>query len=100
MKVSTTVTQRLDDPRLFRQYAYVDGKWTHGDGGREEAVTDPATGEVLGHIPWLEADQIHGAVDAAERAFVQWRALRADERAERLLAWYDLLQAIAKIWPS
>ncbi|WP_192034926.1 NAD-dependent succinate-semialdehyde dehydrogenase [Halomonas sp. YLGW01] len=93
MKVSTTVTQRLDDPRLFRQYAYVDGKWTHGDGGREEAVTDPATGEVLGHIPWLEADQIRGAVDAAERAFVQWRALRADERAERLLAWYDLLQA-------
>ncbi|MGB8713895.1 MAG: NAD-dependent succinate-semialdehyde dehydrogenase [Onishia taeanensis] len=93
MKVSTTVTQRLDDPRLFRQYAYVDGKWTHGDGGREEAVTDPATGEVLGHIPWLEADQIRGAVDAAERAFVQWRALRADERADRLLAWYDLLQA-------
>ncbi|WP_458526133.1 NAD-dependent succinate-semialdehyde dehydrogenase [Onishia taeanensis] len=93
MKVSTTVTQRLDDPRLFRQYAYVDGKWTHGDGGREEVVTDPATGEVLGHIPWLEADQIRGAVDAAERAFVQWRALRADERAERLLAWFDLLQA-------
>ncbi|WP_168011826.1 NAD-dependent succinate-semialdehyde dehydrogenase [Halomonas salinarum] len=93
MKVSKTVTQRLEDPRLFRQYAYVDGRWTHGDAGREEAVTDPATGEVLGHIPWLEADQIHSAVDAADRAYVQWRALRVDERAERLLAWYDLIQA-------
>ncbi|MBZ5875892.1 NAD-dependent succinate-semialdehyde dehydrogenase [Chromohalobacter israelensis] len=82
---------KLNDPRLLRQYAYIDGKWTHGDGGREEAVVDPATGEVLGHIPWLEAPQLRGAVDAADSAFVQWRALRADERAERLLAWYDLL---------
>lgn len=93
MKLSRTLSTMLDDPRLFRQYAYVDGKWTHGDGGREEAVIDPATGEVIGHIPWLEADQIRAAVDAAEAAFVHWRALRADERCERLLAWYDLLQA-------
>nr|WP_299242165.1 NAD-dependent succinate-semialdehyde dehydrogenase [uncultured Halomonas sp.] len=84
---------KLNDPRLFRQYAYVDGKWTHGDGGREMAVIDPATGETLGHIPLLEPEQIRDAVEAADNAFVQWRALRADERCERLLAWYDLLQA-------
>ncbi|PWV74168.1 NAD-dependent succinate-semialdehyde dehydrogenase [Halomonas sp. A11-A] len=84
---------KLNDPRLLRQHAYVNGKWTQGDGGREEAVVDPATGETLGHIPWLEAEQIRGAVDAAEAAFVHWRALRADERCERLLAWYDLIQA-------
>lgn len=84
---------KLNDPRLFRQYAYIDGKWVHGDGGREEAVIDPATGETLGHIPSLEPGQISGAVAAADTAFVQWRALRVDERCERLLAWYDLLQA-------
>ncbi|MDR5858887.1 NAD-dependent succinate-semialdehyde dehydrogenase [Halomonas eurihalina] len=88
-----TLSNQLSDLRLFRQYAYIDGKWTHGDAGREEAVFDPATGEAIGHIPVLEAEQIRGAVDAAEAAFVQWRALRADERCERLLAWYDLLQA-------
>ncbi|WP_163558720.1 NAD-dependent succinate-semialdehyde dehydrogenase [Halomonas sp. NO4] len=93
MKLSKTLTNALNDPRLFRQYAYIDGKWTHGDAGREQAVIDPATGEALGHIPWLEPDQIRSAVDAAEAAFVHWRALRADERCERLLAWYDLLQA-------
>ncbi|CAM4003479.1 NAD-dependent succinate-semialdehyde dehydrogenase [Vreelandella rituensis] len=87
-----TLSTRLSDPRLFRQYAYINGKWTHGSGGREEAVYDPATGEALGHIPLLEAEQITAAVDAAEVAFVQWRALRADERCERLLAWHDLLQ--------
>nr|WP_297459822.1 NAD-dependent succinate-semialdehyde dehydrogenase [uncultured Halomonas sp.] len=84
---------KLNDPRLFRQYAYIDGKWVHGDGGREEAVIDPATGETLGHIPSLERGQIAAAVAAADAAFAQWRALRVDERCERLLAWYDLLQA-------
>lgn len=28
----------LEDPRLFRQLAYVNGCWVHGEGGREEAV--------------------------------------------------------------
>ncbi|PMR72308.1 NAD-dependent succinate-semialdehyde dehydrogenase [Halomonas heilongjiangensis] len=93
MKLSKTLSNALSDPRLFREHAYVDGKWTHGDGGREEAVFDPATGETIGHIPWLEAHQIREAVDAADAAYVHWRALRADERCERLLAWYDLLQA-------
>nr|WP_283101540.1 NAD-dependent succinate-semialdehyde dehydrogenase [Halomonas populi] len=78
---------------MFREHAYVGGKWTYGDGGREEAVINPATGEVLGHVPWLEPAQIRGAVDAADAAFAQWRSLRADERCERLLAWYDLLLA-------
>ena len=91
--LSTTLAKRLEDPRLFRQYAYVNGRWTHGEGGREEAVYDPATNEAIGHIPLLEAEQITAAVDAAEAAFVHWRALRADERCERLLAWYDLIQA-------
>ncbi|SHF22747.1 succinate semialdehyde dehydrogenase [Modicisalibacter ilicicola DSM 19980] len=84
---------KLEDPRLLRQYAYIDGKWTHGDAGRETAVIDPATGETLGHIPLLETEQIRGAVEAADNAFVHWRALRVDERCERLLAWYDLIQA-------
>ncbi|MFQ3787996.1 NAD-dependent succinate-semialdehyde dehydrogenase [Halomonas sp. A29] len=93
MKLSKTLTAQLDDPRLFREHAYVNGKWTHGEGGREETVIDPATGEAIGHIPWLEAHQIREAVDAADAAFGHWRALRADERAERLIAWHDLLQA-------
>ncbi len=93
MKLSNTLSAQLDDPRLFRQHAYVNGKWTHGDSGREETVYDPATGEAIGYIPWLDAHQIREAVDAADAAFAQWRALRADERCERLLAWHDLLQA-------
>ncbi|WP_110685466.1 NAD-dependent succinate-semialdehyde dehydrogenase [Salinicola aestuarinus] len=82
---------KLDDPRLFRQYAYIDGKWTHGSQGREEAVVDPATGETLGHCALLEAEQITASVTAAEHAFAGWRALNVNQRAEKLNAWYRLL---------
>nr|WP_300309929.1 NAD-dependent succinate-semialdehyde dehydrogenase [Halomonas sp.] len=84
---------KLNDPRLFRQYAYIDGKWTHADGGREAPVVNPANGEVIGHIPLLEAHQIRACVDAADTAFAAWRALRADERYEQLMAWHDLMLA-------
>ncbi|MGO2132646.1 MAG: NAD-dependent succinate-semialdehyde dehydrogenase [Halomonas sp.] len=86
-----SLATRLSDPRLFRQYAYIDGRWAHSEAGREERVTDPATDEVIGRIPVLEAAQIHAAVDAADAAFAGWRALRAEERAERLMAWRDLM---------
>ena len=61
---------KLSDPRLFRQYAYIGGKWTHGDEGREEAVVNPANGEVIGHIPLLEPEQIRASVDVADEAYV------------------------------
>ncbi|MDN6298301.1 MAG: NAD-dependent succinate-semialdehyde dehydrogenase [Halomonas sp.] len=89
---SAMLSDRLQDPRLFRQYAYINGKWTHGEGGREEPVTNPATGDVLGHIPVLEDAQITAAVDAADAAFAGWRALRADERSEIMQAWYALIR--------
>ncbi|MCM2129728.1 NAD-dependent succinate-semialdehyde dehydrogenase [Larsenimonas rhizosphaerae] len=84
---------QLNDPRLFRQLAYVNGMWTAGDQGRDLAVDDPATNEVLGHVALLERDQITASVTAAEQAFAHWRSLSVNERAARLHAWHDLLQA-------
>ena len=82
----------LEDPRLFRQLAYVDGCWVYGEGGREEAVFDPATGERLGQVPWLESHQIEAAIASADKAQRAWRLLRADERGELLDAWYRLIR--------
>ncbi|MDO6816207.1 NAD-dependent succinate-semialdehyde dehydrogenase [Cobetia amphilecti] len=83
----------LEDPRLFRQLAYVNGCWVHGEGGREEAVFDPATGERLGQVPWLEEAQIDAAIATADAAQREWRKLRVDQRGELLDAWYDLIRA-------
>ncbi|MFC0266748.1 NAD-dependent succinate-semialdehyde dehydrogenase [Kushneria aurantia] len=82
---------QLNDPRLFRQLAYIDGRWTAGNSNRDEAVLDPANGETLGHCALLDAEQITESVTAAEGAFDAWRALTVDERGARLKAWYRLL---------
>ncbi|REC94141.1 succinate semialdehyde dehydrogenase [Kushneria indalinina DSM 14324] len=82
---------QLNDPRLFRQLAYIDGQWTAGASNHDEAVLDPANGETLGFCALLDAEQITHAVTAAERAFAGWRALSVDERGRHLHRWYQLL---------
>jgi len=82
---------RLQDQRLFRQLAYVNGKWCASDQGQDHAVTDPATDVVLGMVPALSEAQIQQAIDNASSALPAWRALLADERAVILMRWHDLL---------
>ncbi|WP_052364858.1 NAD-dependent succinate-semialdehyde dehydrogenase [Halotalea alkalilenta] len=82
----------LLDPCLFRQLAYLDGKWVHGEGAqRDLAVTDPATLEVLGHVPMLSASQVDAAIAAADRAFATWRELGIDRRTALLERWHRLI---------
>lgn len=60
---------------------YVDGAWTHGGGTRTEPVIDPATEEVLAHVPLAEAADLDAAVAAAARAFPLWRDLPVVRRS-------------------
>ncbi len=84
-------TPELRDPQLFRQAAYVDGKWIEKD--KTIDVDNPATGEVLGTVPQLDAADTRRAIEAAERAFPAWRAKTAKERANVLRRWFDLMMA-------
>jgi aspartate-semialdehyde dehydrogenase len=84
---------RLSDPRLFREFAFVGGRWRAADGGACIAVTDPATGETIGHVPDLGIAETREAIDAVERAFAPWRALLPQERAKILRKWHDLIAA-------
>ncbi len=84
---------RLDDMSLFRQQCYIDGAWVDADSGATIEVTNPATGEALGTIPKLGADETRRAIEAAERAWPAWRAKTAKERANILRKWYDLMMA-------
>jgi succinate-semialdehyde dehydrogenase/glutarate-semialdehyde dehydrogenase len=84
-------TPQLKDMSLFRQQCYVDGKWIDADSGKTIEVTNPATGEVLGTIPKLGADETRRAIEAAERAWPKWRSLIAKERANILRKWFNLM---------
>jgi len=78
---------RLSEPRLWREQAWVAGKWI--DSRDAIAVDDPATGVTIGHVPALGAKAIDSAIDAAAAALPAWAALTPDQRAEHLLAWYE-----------
>ena len=76
---------------LFRQQAYVDGTWIDADSGQTIEVDNPATGEVLGYVPKMGQVETRRAIEAAERALPEWRALTAKERAAALRRWFELM---------
>jgi succinate-semialdehyde dehydrogenase/glutarate-semialdehyde dehydrogenase len=83
----------LKDASLFRQRAYIDGRWTDADQGGTVPVRDPATGHTLGTVPDMGAAETARAIAAAERAWVGWRSTTAKLRAGILRRWFDLMMA-------
>lgn len=82
---------KLSDMSLFRQQCYIDGQWLDADSGMSLDVTNPATGELLGTVPSMGADETKRAIAAAEKAWPAWRALTGKERAAILRRWYELM---------
>ncbi len=79
----------LERPDLFRQAAFLAGRWR--DASERIEIDNPATGEVIGSVPNLGADEATAAVDAAHAAGPGWRAHSARERASILKRWFDLI---------
>ncbi len=85
--------QKLKDPGLFRQQAYVAGEWIDADDGATVAVTNPANGETLGNVPMCGAAETRRAIAAADVAQRAWRDVSAKERAAILRRLNDLMLA-------
>lgn len=84
---------RLRDPRLLRELAYVDGKWIAGRDAATVAVDDPATGDVIARVASLDLAAVDMAINAARRAFSAWRDRLPQERSAILRRWFDLIIA-------
>ncbi len=83
----------LKDPSLFKQKCYLNGAWVGG--AETTAVTNPATGEVIGHVPKLGQAEAAQAIAEANAAWPAWRKKTAKERANLLKKWFDLMIANA-----
>jgi succinate-semialdehyde dehydrogenase/glutarate-semialdehyde dehydrogenase len=81
----------LNDPSLLRQQAYIDGAWCDADDGQTVPVINPATGETLGTVPHMGAQETRRAIEAAQAAWPAWRRKTARERALILRKWNDLM---------
>ena len=83
-----TALSALSDPRLFREYAYADGRWVAALDGAEIDVTNPANRSRVGSVPALSAAQADEAISAAHRAFRDWSMLLPQDRSQFLRRWY------------
>jgi len=83
----------LTEPRLLRQSLYIDGAWISADDGAQIAVTNPATGGVIAHVPRGGAAETERAVAAAAKAFETWSQTTAAERSRVLRRWFELMLA-------
>ena len=83
----------LADPGLFPAAAIVGGRRIGLAQRVSLAVTDPASGETIGHVPALTADDARAAVDAASAAFPAWSSLLPQERSAKLRRWFELTVA-------
>ena len=83
--------EALKETQLYCPFAYIDGSWVAADSGEQITVLNPATGEAIGDIPRLGKAETERAIDAADAALPAWRALTAQERADMLLKWHDLM---------
>jgi phenylacetaldehyde dehydrogenase len=73
---------------------YIDGKFVAAASGKTFPVYNPATGEVIAHVPEAEQKDVDRAVAAARRAFDdgKWTNLAPSARGRLLWKLADLLE--------
>lgn len=86
--MATTITG-LKNANLFREQAFINGQWVGAD--KTIDVNNPATGDVIGAVPNLGAQETKAAIEAAEKALPDWRGMSAQERGKLLRRWGELI---------
>ncbi|WVN84932.1 uncharacterized protein L203_100069 [Cryptococcus depauperatus CBS 7841] len=86
----------LDDPSLFIQKGFINGKYVTTESGKSFEVNDPASGKVIGTCPEMTVEDTQRAIEVAEKAFATYRHTSPAQRSEYLLELYRLYQASLK----
>jgi malonate-semialdehyde dehydrogenase (acetylating) / methylmalonate-semialdehyde dehydrogenase len=72
---------------------YVGGDWVPARSSETLAVTNPANGALLAHVPLSNAADLDAAVIAARAALPEWRSVNAIARARKLFELRARLEA-------
>ena len=80
--MSTTVSKHQN---------FVGGEWVDAAEGGTMEVINPATGETIAEVPRGTQADVDRAVEAAKKAYEEWRDTTPGERAEMLLSLADLI---------
>lgn len=70
---------------------YINGEWVESSSGRTQEVFNPATGEVIAHVPISTKKDVDMAVAAAKEAFRTWKDVPVPKRARIMFKFQQLL---------
>lgn len=70
-------------------HLYINGEWRPAMDGQTFPVTNPATGQIIAHVPDASPRDAEAAIAAAHAAFPSWAALTAYDRAKVLRRIYE-----------
>ena len=76
----------------FRARMFIDGVWCDAQSGQTLAVINPADESVLAEIAWGGREDAERAIEAAARAFPEWRATSVYDRAKILKKTAELMR--------
>ncbi|XDD50168.1 NAD-dependent succinate-semialdehyde dehydrogenase [Leptospira sp. WS92.C1] len=82
----------LHRKELLREKAFWGGSWKNGNSDLKIQVINPATLEVLGHVPSLGQKETLEAIETSVLAFQDWSSRTAKERSILIRNWADLMK--------
>src|SRR5450755_2015536 len=94
LSIDPRVSSRTADFVSQKHQLYIDGRFVSSASGKTFPVYNPATGEVLTHVPEAEEEDANLAVLAARRAFDEgaWPRMSPSQRGRLLWKLGDLLE--------
>jgi succinate-semialdehyde dehydrogenase/glutarate-semialdehyde dehydrogenase len=89
--MTTDIRKLLKDPSLFKEEAFINGKWVKSNSGKTFPINNPATNEIIAQVVNLDATEAEKAIAAANEAFPKWKGITGKERAGLMRKWFDLI---------
>jgi phenylacetaldehyde dehydrogenase len=94
VSIDPRVSGRTADFVLSNHRMLIDGRFVSAAAGQTLPVYNPATGDVITHVPEAEAEDVDRAVRAARRAFDEgpWSRMSPSERGRLIWKLGDLVE--------
>lgn len=81
----------LKNTSLFKQQAFIDGKWKDGQDKQTFPVFNPFNKRKIADVSDLTLSDFEDAVQSANKAFPEWSKLTSFDRSKILQNWYQLI---------
>ena len=82
---------QLKDKNLFKQQCFINGKWEDADNSATFDVINPSDSSLIGTMPNSSKKETIKAINAAKKAWKEWRNLTGKDRSLIIRKWHDLI---------